>query len=593
MRRRCALCARSGCQVSAAVGFRFAQIQGISAPSQHQDALTIYLSALRGCGGARDLDSGRKIHADAVQAGDDSNVFLANTLISMYGKCGSMADAYRVFQGMDRPDVVSWSALVLGFAENGEEEQALDLFSQMEEWTPNSQTFVAAVKACSNLAFKESGKLVTRRPVKIESLKRGMEVHSRAARRGYVQDDIFVAGALVDFYANCGSVLDSRMVLDRTRCHNAVLWNALVLGLAENGEAELALEVFSAMPGSLVNARSFVAALKAMSSIAAKQVGKEKMACLEKSRELHARAAKLGYESDIYLANTLVDLYAKCGSTSDARDVFDRMTSRSVVSWGALVLGYVETGNATLALKTLSRMQDEGFTPSALVFVAALKACCGVTLELGRTIHGSICKGGLEQDSLVTTSLIDLYSKCGSMDDAQRVFDGIAERDLVCWNALSTGYSRQGFTTQVFELFSQMLEEGLQPNSVTFLAVLTACNHGGLVSKGRRYFDTMSSSRFGISPGIEHYHSVIDILGRANLLEEAVAMVTCMPHKPNAVTWRTVMSACHKWKNEAVARLAFDAIVEIDESDAASYMLMANSLYENRDKVPLERRTVS
>ncbi|XP_024543939.1 pentatricopeptide repeat-containing protein At2g13600-like [Selaginella moellendorffii] len=385
------------------------------------------------------LDRGRWIHSQAAKFGCESNMFVSSSLIDFYAKCGRLVDARRVFSRMRVRDVVTWNAIILGHAENEEPELALEFFSSMqrEGSVPNSRTFVAAIKACAVLAEFESSTRVEKSDVKVASLERGMALHSQAERSGSVSD-VFVRNILVDMYAKCGDVEDSRHVFDRSSHRDVVSWNALILGYADNGEEHLALGLFSSMPKP--NSRSYVAALKACSALAAKEQGKEfdgkagiKIDSLEKGMALHAGAAISGCELDHFVANTLVDMYVKCGSTEDGRRVFEKIPHRSAVSWSALILGYANNRQGKLGLELFLQEMEKtpGLTPNAQAFNSVLKACASVAnLRSSKFFHGEICKSGCESIPALGTSLVDSYGKCGSSSEAQRVFDLLARNDV-------------------------------------------------------------------------------------------------------------------------------------------------------------------
>ncbi|XP_024529758.1 pentatricopeptide repeat-containing protein At3g09040, mitochondrial-like [Selaginella moellendorffii] len=659
------------------------------------------------------LEIGMATHSQAIKAGCDAFNYVANTMVDMYANCGSMADARKVFDRMESWDVVSWNALLLGYAEN-EEELALRVFSCMasiEDAPQNHLTFVAAIKACTNLAPKEKGRKVDGRLLKVAALERASDLHAQATASGH-ERNAKVAGALVDMYAKCGSMVAARRVFEKFSPLDVALWNILMLGYADNKEAELALEVFESMKaqGFTPNSRTFVAVLKACTSLAAKEEGRSlngkvvKLACLEKGVAIHRQALELGCDGDIYLASTLVDLYAKCGSLTDARKVFDAMLRRNEVSWNALIQGYVESNEAEGALALFSEMRTSTCAPDALSFVAAIKACtalgaeelgkqqpdgklvkvvslekgravhdqarnsgwdantfvrnslvdmyakcgsledarrlldgipgcdavsktalmqgyaesgdgelaleifwamesrdalafaaalkaCGsiAALEPGRRIHAEACRVDFGRDSLVPNGVVDFYAKCGSMDAAQHAFDSLQSRDSVNFTALIAGYSHQGDSSAVFDLFHAMEDEGCDANAVTFVSLLTACSRAGLVRNGQSYFSAMAA-KFGVRPGLEHYVCMVDMLARSNHLSQALAMVEGMPFQPNTVLWTSVLAACWKWKNVEVGKVAFDALVRLDENESAAYLLMANiygscGLWEERARV--------
>ncbi|XP_024541672.1 putative pentatricopeptide repeat-containing protein At3g01580 isoform X1 [Selaginella moellendorffii] len=550
------------------------------------------------------LQRGVALHSQAVSCGLEKDVYVASTLVSMYSKCGSMIDAYRVFCRMDQHDAVSWTALMLGYVENSEPELALEVFSRMQKQgscRPDATVYLVALKACGSLAEEQEEKEEPTggRKVRVESLERGMEIHAQAARNGGFNSDVFVASTLVDVYSKCGSLVDARRVFDTMPCYNVVAWNSLLMGYAENDEAELCLELFFTMrrycqPDCL----TFVAALKACSSLAENELAKEvdeemtkkqQLKYLDKVMAVHSIVVETSGSGDtgIYVSNTLVDAYAKSGSMADSRRVFDRMRRHSVVSWTALLLGYTENKEAELALEILPLMSTQGSClPDARTLAAVVTACTQlVDLEQGRAMHAEVLRLGFETEIVTGNCLVDLYSKSGIMERAQRVFDSMEVlTSPITWTSLIAGYTRYSDSDRVFQIFTEMQEQGLPAYDVTLICVLTACSHAGLVDEGTRFFERITC------PSLDHYHCYIDILSRANRLDAAMAVVKTMPWKATAVTWRTVLGACHKWKNVEIGRLAFEKLIEVDGGDFAGYTLMGNiygaaGLWEEKQRV--------
>ncbi|XP_024518063.1 pentatricopeptide repeat-containing protein At3g12770-like [Selaginella moellendorffii] len=550
---------------------------------------------------AASLETGRLIHSQLASKGYERDAFVASSLVDMYSKCGSMEDARNVFDKMTRRDLISWTAVILGYSRSGDGGQALDLFSRMQDegFVPDPRTFLAAINACTSLAAKEVGKQVQGKLVKVECLARGTAIHSQLSKFGHDRSDLFVASGLVDMYAKCGSMVDSRRVFEAMKQRNLVSWTSIILGYAQSGEQpELALDLFTRMQaeGFQPNARTFVATLKACSSLGDNKEGEKQATALAKGRQIHLQLSKHGYESDTFVSNSLVDMYAKCGSMTEARQVFEGMKSHTAVSWNAIIMGYAQAGEGEQALELFSRMKEKGFVPDVPTYVSVLKACSSLAaLESGRRIHDELSSAGYGKDDLVVNSLISLYGKCGSLVEAQQVFDSTSKRDLISWSALIAGYGYQGDTKQAFDLFERMQnEERLQPDGVTFLSILTACSHAGLVDRGKEYFQAMCSD-YVIIPSIEHYTCMVDLLGRANHLDDAVAMVRGMPYEPNSTVWMTLLGACRKWKNAKIGKVAFESLVRIDEKDGAAYVLMADTyaslgLWEESARVNAMRR---
>ncbi|XP_024522399.1 pentatricopeptide repeat-containing protein At1g11290, chloroplastic-like [Selaginella moellendorffii] len=494
-----------------------------------------------------------------------------------------MEDALEVFREMvPSPTVAAWNSMILGYVASGESDVALKFFASMDE-RPDSQSFVAAMMAVSSLAAREEGDDHRRR--KSFWLQRGTDLHDRAAEQG-CDSDVYVACTLVDMYSKCGSMDRARRVFDE-KCGagnpnldpasvSVVALNALLLGYAENGKPELALEMFeSYKETSQVNERTFVAAMVACSSMVESLEGvPDRRKLLERGRRIHSRATRKFFDNNVFVTNSLVDFYAKCGSMAEARAVLDRRRSSSPIPWNSMILGYAASGENELALELFASMRAETVAMDARTYVAALSACSNMAApQSGVAIHAEICRQGLESREFVASSLVDFYAKCGKMGAACQVFDSIATKSTVLWNAVLAGYGGQGDSSRALETFQRMVDEGIELGGVTLLSILTACSRAGLVETGKKIF-----ARMEFQPRIEHYQCMIDLLGRANRLEEALAMIRSMPYDATVVSWTTLLGACEKWKNVEIGELAFRSLVSLDENHGAAYTLMAKIL---------------
>lgn len=357
------------------------------------------------------------------------------------------------------------------------------------------------------------------------------------------------------------------------------------------------------LEGVAPNDRTFVGALKACSSMAAleewdRSDGNLKKHSLEKVRAIHSTIVLKQYDSDVFVGTMLVDAYSKCGSMLEARDVFEKLSSCDVTTWNALITGYSQMEDGEQALELYTRMQLQGIRPNDRTFIAALCACGAVLgLEKGKEIHAQVTDCGLgSADTYVQTALIDMYGKCGSMKYAQQVFDAMTRKTVVTWTALIAGYAHQGESTLVFDLFEKMKQDGIQPNSITFLRVLTVCNHVGLVDEGQKFFEAMKRD-FGIDPTPEHCNCIVDLLGRSGQVGKAMEMVKTMPGQPPGALWRCVLAACQKWEEVELGREAFENALRIDRNDSAAYVMMSNiyaaaDMPENAEEMQAIRKCI-
>lgn len=268
--------------------------------------------------------------------------------------------------------------------------------------------------------------------------------------------------------------------------------------------------------------------------------------------------------------------YMKFGRVVSAERLFQEMCLKTLVTWNAMIAGYVENGRAEDGLKLFKTMLETGFKPNALSLTSVLLGCSNLSaLQLGKQVHQLVCKSPLCGDTTAGTSLMSMYSKCGDLEDAWKLFVHIPRKDVVSWNAMISGYAQHGAGEKALHLFNEMKNEGMKPDWITFVAVLLACNHAGLVDLGVQYFNAMGRD-FGIEAKPEHYACMVDLLGRAGRLSEAVDMITSMPFKPHPAIFGTLLGACRIHKNLHLAEFAAKNLLDLDPSSATGYVQLAN-----------------
>ncbi|XP_024526408.1 pentatricopeptide repeat-containing protein ELI1, chloroplastic-like [Selaginella moellendorffii] len=531
------------------------------------------------------LERGRALHAKLSSLNLERDPSVASALVEMYSKCGSMADARKVFLG-DRRNALAWTALILGYVQSGEVAAAVEFFDRMRRHglAINRRASVAAIGDCAIAAAKEK-----KIPSRAVFLDRGRVIYGFLAATG---DDLdgFAATAMVDLCAKCGRMDEASTIFERIDRKSVAAWTTMVMGYAQCDDGQRALAAFARMRSELsaIDARAYVAGIKASIAAGSSEEGKRSMngtvvkaASVERIAAIHTQLARDGFETNLFVASALIEGYSRAGSVAEARGVFDRLPRRDLVAWNAMIAGYAHAGDGEIALELFHRLvQQERMEASAQSFIAALKACASLAdLATGKKIHAMIRAGRLKNSTVVANSLIGFYGRCGEMEEAHRIFDAIAsgERDSVTYNALIAGYSHQGSREdRVFELFDRMIERKIPPTSPTFFSILTSCSRAGLVDKGREFFLAMELHH-GIAPKIEHYGCMVDLLGRARHLGDALATIRAMPLEPNAMIWTTLLGACSKWRNTEIGRVAFEELVKIDAGDGAAYALMANA----------------
>ncbi|KAJ7571470.1 hypothetical protein O6H91_01G164100 [Diphasiastrum complanatum] len=513
----------------------------------------VFVVVLKACARLAALEQGKQLHCDIIGRGFQSDVIVGNTLVHMYSKCGSVLDAHKVFSNMPQHNVYSWTAIISAYADSGQADEAINLFQQMQETglAPDKVVFVVVLKACARLAALEQGK----------------QLHCDIIRRGF-QSDVIVGNTLVHMYSKCGSVLDAHKVFSNMPQHNVYSWTAIISAYADSGQAEEAINLFQQMQetGFAPDKVVFVVVLKACARLAA----------LEQGKQLHSNIIRRGFQSDVIMGSTLVDMYSKCGCTEDARELFDNMSERDVVSWTAMIAGYARNGLGKEALALYEQMRQEGVQPNNVTFVLLLKACASLAaLEQGKQLHSDIIKRGFKSDVIVGNTLVDMYSKCGCTEDARELFNNMSERDVVSWNAMIGGYAQNGLGKEALALFELMQREGTKPNEATYTCVLSACAQSRLVDEGCCVFDSMCKNHV-VTPTLDHYVCIVDLLGRAGCFADAELFINKMPIQPCSVVWMSLLGAARSHGDVEIGRRAFDRVVKLEPNNAAPFVLLSN-----------------
>eukprot|EP01018_Ginkgo_biloba_P016207 Gb_38680 [translate_table: standard] len=398
-------------------------------------------------------------------------------------------------------------------------------------------------------------------------LKEGKRIHAHVIKTGFFVDMV-LNNHFIHMYAKCGSLDYARQVFDKMSERNLVSWNSIVAGYARSGQGEESLNVFSQMhlAGMKPDQFTFGSVLRACASLPT----------INHGREIHAHAIKIGFELDIFVGSALVDMYAKCLDIEDASKLFKELPRRNLVSWTAIIAAYAQNGQGNKALEGFRQMLRTGIKPNMFTFATALVACSNLAgLDQGKQFHALILKYGFQSDIPVGNSLITMYSKCGNIENAEKLFGEMPERSVISWSAMIAGYAYHGRGEEALHLFEWMQEAGMKPNKITFVGVLSACSHAGLVDEGRHYFDSMIRD-YGIMPSVEHYACFVDLLGRAGLLDEAEDFIRKTPFQSCVQVWRTLLGACRVHNNREIGMRAAEHLLELAPQDSSAYVLLSN-----------------
>ncbi|CAH9105572.1 unnamed protein product [Cuscuta epithymum] len=399
-------------------------------------------------------------------------------------------------------------------------------------------------------------------------LSNGLALHAHTIKSS-INTVPLVCHHLINFYSKLQCPFESTLVFAESPVKSPTTWSSVISSLAQNETPGLALQYFRQMMRSGVRPddHTFPCATKSSAMLSDHHLG----------GMIHCCSVKTGFDSDVFVGSSLVDMYAKCGQIDVARYVFDEMPEKNVVSWSGMICGYGLVGENDEALRLFKLALEEELNVNDFTYSCVIRLCGTSTLlELGRQIHGICLKTSYDSSSFVGTSLISLYSKCGLVEAAYQVFNEGSVKNLGMWNAMSLACAQHGHTNKVFNLFKQIERAaGIKPNFITFLCVLYACSHAGLTQEGKYYFGLMKD--YGIEPGDQHYASFVDCLGRAGKLQEALKVVEEMPIKPTESVWGALLTGCRIHRNTELAAYVADRVFELGPVSPGLHVLLSNT----------------
>lgn len=610
-----------------------------------------FSSVLTACATLEDIELGKVVQVWVIKC-HSKDVFVGTAIVDLYAKCGDIGEAVKEFSRMPVHNVVSWTAIISGFVKKGDSISAIKFFKEMMKMGEeiNNFTLTSVIAACAkpdmikeaiqihcwilktgfsldpvvgaafinmyskigsidlsemvfremkniknpstwavmvssfaqNRSSKRAIKLLQRmlqeglRPDKfcyssvlsvIDCLNLGRQVHGCTLKTGFVSD-VSVGSSLSTMYSKCGSIEDSYQVFEQIPIWDNISWASMITGFAEHGCPWQAFGLFREMlsEGTRPDQTILTAILSACSGVWS----------LQKGKEIHGYAFRAGIGKEALVGSALVTMYSKCGVLELARKVFGMLPEKDQVSCSSLVSGYAQNGLLEEAVflfheMLTSNLAIDSFTISSVFGAIALLNRLGI----GTQLHARTKKMGLDSDVSVGSSLVTMYSKCGSIDDCRKAFDEIDEPDLIGWTAMITSYAQHGKGAEALRVYEHMRSEEIRPDSVTFVGVLSACSHNNLVEEGYFHFNSMTKD-FGIEPNIGHYACMVDLLGRSGRLKEAEKFINSMPINPDALIWATLLAACKLHGDIELGRVAAKKVMELEPCDAGAYVLLSN-----------------
>lgn len=608
---------RNGSGKGALLGFLEMMENGVEADN------FVVPSVLKACGGLQLIGFGKGIHGYVAKMGMDGCVFVASSLIDMYGKCGVLGNARKVFDKMSERNVVTWNTMVVSYVQNEMYEEAIGIFHDMREEgiEPSHVTLVSFLSASANLY----------------ALEEGMQGHAISILSGLVLNNM-LGGSIMNFYLKVGMIKDAELVFSRMHEKDVVTWNLLISCYVQCDQVESAFRLCYLMrlEGLKFDSVTLASILSASAKTENIRLGKE----------AHCHCIRNNLISDVDIGCSLIDLYAKCDKIVKARRIFDSAAGKdlvlwnkllatyaeigssgetlklfyqmqldnvppNVVSWNSVILGFLRnnqvkeavdmflemqllginpnlityttliTGMAKLgfsneAISMFQKMQEAGITPNSLSIVGLLSACRDkASLQYGRAIHGYIVRREISLYVPLVTSLLNMYAKCGTLDQAEKVF-GITTKDLPLYNAMISCYASHGRGLEALALFRHLEKESVKPDGITFTCVLSACRHSGLIIKGLEVFVDMIS-KHNVNPSMEHYGCVVSLLSQCGSFREALQLIVAMPLNPDARILGSLLSACRQLNEMELAKYLAERLTKMEPDDSGNYVALSNA----------------
>ncbi|XP_022951266.1 putative pentatricopeptide repeat-containing protein At5g52630 [Cucurbita moschata] len=504
------------------------------------------------------------IHGHIVKTGTHEDLFVMTNLVNVYAKCGVMEHARKVFDNLPRRNVVGWTTLVTGYVQNSQPLVALKVFIEMLQAGayPTNFTLGIVLNACSSLQSMELGK----------------QVHAYIIKY-HLDFDTSIGNSLSSFYSKFGCLELAIRAFQKIKEKNVISWTSVVSACGDNGQAARSLNFFTEMLSEGVEPNEYTFA-SVLSTCCVMQT-------LSLGAQIHSLSIKLGYGSSIPINSSVMYLYLKCGWLIEAQKVFEGMETPNLITWNSMIAGHAKMMDAaeddlaahksgSTALNMFQKLYHSGIKPDLFTFSSVLSVCSRlVALEQGEQVHAQIIKSGVLADVVVGTALVSMYNKCGSIDEASKAFLEMPSRTLISWTSMITGLAQHGLSQQALRVFEDMRLAGVEPNKITFVGVLSACSHGGLVDEALYYFEVMQK-QYKIEPVMDHFACMIDMYMRLGRVEEAFDVVKKMNFEPNEIIWSMLIAGCRSHGNSELGFYSAEQLLKLRPKDAETYVSLLN-----------------
>lgn len=516
-----------------------------------------YTTALSFCLDDKGFMFGFQLHSNILKSGLDCEIFVGNALITLYSRWGHIIEAERVFDEMPSKDSVSWNAILCGYSQEGRHGlETLWTFCEMvtQGMKPDHVALTAAISACGYERNLEIGRLL----------------HGLSIKVGYGEHSS-VCNLLMSMYAKCEVHEDIKLVFQDMDERNVVSWTTMISVFLEDA---LCLFHEMRMDGVYPNDITFVGLLHAITQ----------RNLVNEGWMIHGFCVKTGFVLELNVSNSLVSMYAKFESMADAMTVFKQLQYGDVVSWNTLISGYDQNKLYQEAFEAfcsaVSETQPNEYTFGSVL--SAIGSAEAISLRCGQRCHSHLLKLGLNFNPIVSSALLDMYAKRGSLFESKKVFEETIQKTQFTWTALVSAHARHGDYESVMHIFKEMINEGVKPDSITFLSMLAACSRKGMVDEGRQMWDSMIKDNL-IEPSQEHFACMVDMLGRVGRLKEAEELISQIPGGPSFSALQSLLGACRTHGNLEMGRRIGDRLIEMEPEESGSYIQNSNLCAEKGD----------
>ncbi|KAI3443422.1 hypothetical protein Pfo_000087 [Paulownia fortunei] len=518
-------------------------------------------SFLHYCAKTKDFRRGLSLHAAAIKTGTQAETFIGNHILNFYAKCGRIDSAHQLFDEMAQRNLVTWSAMISGYDQSSRPHLALQIFRQMQKcFKPNQFVFASALSSCSS--FKD--------------LNLGQQIHAQALKLSHASVS-FVLNSLILMYMKCGMCTHALLIF--TDCQSDFLtlvsYNIAITGLVENKQQEKGIEMFIIMcQHGLVPDRFTFAGLLGPG---------ERIYDLSVVMQLHCQMVKLGLDYMAFSGNVLITLYSKFNLIGESEKLLRSIEKRDAISWNTAIAACCRCEDNSKALGVFKEMlMDHNVNPDDFTYASVLSAAAGLaSMRIGKEIHAHLIRTRSDWDVAVGNALVNMYAKSGSIISGYTIFEQMEIRNLVSWNSIIAAFANHGLAEKAIALFEEMMRVGQEPDSVTFLQLLTACNHSGLANEGQALFNSMSKV-YGVTPNVEHFCCLVDLLGRAGRVTEAEEYTHKYSIGDDAVVLGSLLSACRLHGGIIAGEQIAKRLLELHPVTTSPYVLLSNLYASNR-----------